>query len=98
MALLQRSKICAIMGGIFLTGCVAQTVPQPNIDKSIVHIQLVESFDTPGRLGEATWRGNICLVKIRKDVYPNCVTHEIMHCFSGNWHEGYETDNYCYVK
>ena len=99
MELLQKSKICAILCGILLTGCVANT-PKAVIDESVVHIQLVDVVDAnnPNKLAEATWRGNVCIVKIRRDVYPNCVTHEIMHCFSGNWHEGYETDNYCYVR
>lgn len=37
--------------------------------------------------------GNECKIYLRR--YPQCLTHEIRHCFEGNWHEGRQTDEDC---
>lgn len=37
--------------------------------------------------------GDTCKVYLRR--YPQCLTHEIRHCFEGNWHEGRNTDEEC---
>lgn len=87
-----------VIAAMLTTGCsVVDRVPSPLRDESFVHIKLVDEL-RKGTLATARVKDGLCVVEIRKDVYPNCVTHEIMHCFSGNWHEGYETDDYCYIR
>lgn len=36
---------------------------------------------------------NICIIYLRK--YPQCLAHEVRHCYEGNWHEGRHTDEGC---
>jgi len=45
-----------------------------------------------GRLGNG-----VCHVQIRKDIYPYCITHEVMHGFSGEWHGGEESTMFCEI-
>jgi hypothetical protein len=61
----------------------------------VVVIDLVEKTSVEGAYGTAMTNKGLCKVEILKDRYPDCITHEIMHCFSGNWHEGYDTTRYC---
>ena len=49
----------------------------------------VSSFD---------FNSNKCIVKIRRDVYPYCIVHEIRHCVEGSWHEGIKTTYDCFIK
>lgn len=37
--------------------------------------------------------GNTCVIYLRS--YPQCLAHEVRHCFEGNWHEGRHTDEDC---
>lgn len=95
----RAASVCLIL--MVLAGCSAQPAPTPDLDIIFASIKLVDSF--PDRspstlaLAKGTEHG-FCSIEIRRDVYPRCITHEVMHCFSGNWHEGYETDEYCIVE
>lgn len=98
--LLSKTLITTSVVGfiVLLTGC-ASTPPAPKHTQVFTSIEIVDEFDNPKQLGSTTWNPDVegvCEIKIRKDVYPNCITHEVMHCFSGEWHEGYDTDKYCY--
>lgn len=80
-----------------LAGCDQSTV---NIERTeaLVHIRLVDQIDhKPGyiALGLTRCANGVCVVEIRKDLYPHCVTHEIRHVFEGDWHTGRETTEGC---
>lgn len=47
----------------------------------------------PKTLAYVEITNNECKVYLRR--YPQCLTHEIRHCFEGNWHEGRKTDEDC---
>ena len=78
-----------------LTACTPQP-PKPLVDSRLITIELVDGFDNPRQIGEATMTPHLCSIEIKKDRYPDCITHEVMHCFSGDWHQGRESDEYCY--
>ena len=72
-----------------------------NIQTDNVDIKFTIVDELPNRaLATALFdfHNNICLVKIRRDVYPYCIVHEIRHCVEGNWHEGVSTTYDCFVK
>lgn len=81
--------ILALLMLVITTGC---TVPLYDIktDRVVVVIDLVDETIVPGAYGTARWSSShdFCRVQIRKDVYPACITHEIRHCFEGQFHPG----------
>lgn len=34
-----------------------------------------------------------CVIYLRQ--YPKCLSHEVRHCYEGNWHEGTNSQLYC---
>lgn len=36
--------------------------------------------------GYAAWSGSKCIIVIKREYYPQCLTHEIRHCFEGKYH------------
>jgi len=87
----------ALVGFVLLalTACTTQP-PKPVVDSRLITLELVDEFEEPNKLGQATMGTHLCSIEIRKDVYPNCVTHEVMHCMSGDWHKGRDSDEFCY--
>lgn len=88
--------IRALCLALLLVGCDAAPVPQR--DEAIVHIRLVDTIDyKPGydALGLSRCANDVCVVEVRKDLYPQCVTHEIRHVFEGDWHPRRETTENC---
>lgn len=37
---------------------------------------------------------NSCIIYLRN--YPQCLSHEVRHCYEGDWHKGRKTDEDCY--
>ena len=82
---------------LIVSGC-DESPKEPNYDEVHVTIRLVDSIENnPSTYGISHCVNNRCLIEIRKDVYPLCVTHEVRHAFEGNWHEGIETTEGCDV-
>ena len=89
-----------------LVGCIglySYAFPAPKHSNVVALIELTDTLDREGDrvLATTTYREgaeNVCYIKIKPEVYPNCIQHEVMHCFSGDWHEGYDTDDYCYEE
>lgn len=87
----------AIFAALLLAGC-DQTPAQIERTEALVHIRLVDHIDyKPGydALGLTRCANGVCVVEIRRDTYPACVTHEIRHVFEGDWHPGRETTEGC---
>lgn len=61
-----------------------------------VTVELRELHNAPlNVLGKAElYADGKCIIYLRK--YPQCLSHELRHCFEGNWHEGRGTDSHCY--
>lgn len=79
----------AISLGILLMGCTQR--PVILYDEVFFHSKIVDNLP-PGVFGRATClANNLCTIEIRRETYPDCVGHEIVHGHSGGWHEGYET-------
>ena len=94
LSVLAISLLC--WWGLFaLAGCTTLE-HKPKADRVIAVIDLVDELP-PRVLGTAQTVNGLCKVKILKSNYPHCITHEIMHCFEGNWHEGYNTTRYCHT-
>lgn len=75
-----------------LAGCAmfdAEPAPAPLRDSVDVNIRLVDTITGMPKdvAGTAVTINGKCYVKIERAVYPNAITHEIMHCFSGAWHD-----------
>ena len=79
-----------------LTGC-AQSPPIPKYDQVSITINLVDKISINKRniSGAAYCAGNSCRLEVLRSKYPRCILHEIRHAFEGNWHEGWETADYC---
>lgn len=86
-----------ILAALLLAGC-DQTPAQIERTEALVHIRLVDQIDyRPGydALGLSRCANGVCVVEVRRDLYPACVTHEIRHVFEGDWHAGRETTEGC---
>ena len=81
-----------------LAGCSS---PKPVLLRNISAITIIETnhFTTPQSsregeiLGEATIKGATCVIRLKK--YPQCLLHEVRHCFEGNWHPKTESEKDC---
>lgn len=86
-----------ILAALLMAGC-DQTPSQIERTDAIVHIRLVDSIDYKqgyDAMGLTRCANGVCVVEIRRDLYPACVTHEIRHVFEGDWHPGRETTEDC---
>lgn len=36
--------------------------------------------------GFAAWIEDRCIIVIKQEYYPDCILHEILHCFHGQYH------------
>ena len=83
---------------LLLAGCDYFDAPaKPKRDEVFVAIKLVD--DLPMRqYGEAQCTGvGVCTIKLKRDTYPMCITHEIRHAFEGNFHAGRESTDDCHT-
>ena len=82
---------------VFLSGCSTfiehnKVVQFP--DRTISHIEIKKlKGGNPKTLAYADITGDTCVIYLRK--YPQCLAHEIRHCYEGNWHEGRDSSEYC---
>lgn len=80
-----------------LAGC-DETPTTVERTEALVHIRLVDQIDyKPGyeAFGLTRCANGVCVVGLRRDRYPACVTQEIRHVFEGDWHPGRETTEGC---
>lgn len=92
----MRAALC-LASLVALSGC-DQSPAAVERDDALVHIRLVDSIDyRPGyhALGLSRCANGVCVVEVRRNLYPQCVLHEIRHVFEGDWHPGRETTEGC---
>lgn len=82
---------------VLTTGCI--TTYTPTRDTIVAKITLVDDINgNPKQLGEATCNLGVCDIKIRRDSYPACITHEIRHGFEGLWHDDRPNTEDCFTE
>ena len=69
-----------------------------NVKQRKVQVTLVYPVKLPDKggkphLARTTVGSGFCIIELVK--YPQCLAHEMRHCFEGNWHEGRETTANC---
>lgn len=87
---------------LMLSGCAATADQYPArtydvIDARIHIVDKLPENKPDSVIGYAVWRGDQCEIWVLKRVYPHAVMHEIMHCFSGNWHEGRKSAEFQHI-
>ena len=90
------AALCAV-ALLMLAGC-DQTPVAIERTEALVHIKLVDHIDyKPGyeALGLSRCTNGVCVVEIRRDLYPQCLLHEMRHVIEGDWHAGRETTEDC---
>ena len=78
-----------------LAGCVDQgyDIKHPEV---VVMVQVVDVIkEQPKAFGYSTCTHGVCTIQIRRETYPDCITHEVRHAIEGNWHAGRETTEDC---
>lgn len=68
-------------------------IPFPEPKPMVIEVRKLEGGN-PNIIGTADITGNVCTIHLRK--YPQCLAHEVRHCYEGNWHEGEDNDDWCY--
>ncbi len=84
---------------LLLTGCASTfDAPRPEADRTnvVIHFSLTDELPA-GVNGDALEVGNVCHIRLRPSVYPDCVTHEVMHCF-GWQHDDRPNQQFCFVR
>lgn len=80
-------------------GCTTTTMKHDIIQSENVRVSVITSAKLPTlpngmpQLARTTVGDGFCIIELAK--YPQCLLHEIRHCFEGNWHEGRETTKDC---
>lgn len=70
-----------------VSGCASQYTPK--IQEAHFTVQIIDDFnyaDSPTKIGEANCRGSHCLIRIKRQYYPQGIAHEVRHVFEGSWH------------
>ena len=86
----MKAVLVALM---VLSGC-AYEAPVPVRTDMRVIIKAPQDY-ADDKMGTATYlpATNTCIVTLRQ--YPECLLHEIRHCFEGQWHPGRTSDEDC---
>lgn len=70
---------------------------EPLTDNMLVSVLIVDDDVLPANtFADASANQGFCVVRIKRSVYPDCIKHEIRHCFEGNWHVGHESHDDCF--
>lgn len=99
----MNNKLCVLMAAVLISGCSSITVdhPKPMRDTVFVAIHIVDELptgNTDDTLAIARQTNGVGEIFIRRDVYPLCITHEVMHLFSGDWHGDDKSSEFCYIE
>lgn len=87
-------KALLIVLTLLAGGCTA-TMYDRHRDEVFAHIKLVGDLPA-GTYGTAQCKDGICYIEIRRESYPDCITHEIRHGFEGDWHPGRNSTKDCH--
>jgi hypothetical protein len=82
---------------VLFQGCTTFTthntrIEFPETKDMIISIHKMP-LSNPDKLGYVEIIGNTCKVYLKK--YPQCLAHEIRHCFEGDWHQNKKSDEDC---
>lgn len=86
---------------LLLTGCNFFDNPKaaPITDNMLVSVLIVDDAELAANVfADAYYSDGFCIVRIKKSVYPNCIKHEIRHCFEGKWHGDKMNSEDCFSK
>jgi hypothetical protein len=94
------TKRMILLLAVLVSGCsTVASSPSPRVDVIFAEIKLVDEIkERKDALGLSRCKHNVCQIQIRRDVYPLCITHEVMHGFSGSWHSTNDSTEYCLVE
>ena len=86
--------VSVLLALLLLTGC-AYVPPVPVRNDMRIILRAPEQYQDPNVLGTATYLAawNLCVITLRE--YPQCLLHEIRHCFEGQWHPDRDTTEDC---
>jgi len=80
---------------LFLSGCGVFDAPRITPDRETVTITMTVTEDMPENTNGRAWAyGDNCVVEVRKSIFPDCVSHEVAHCFGWRHQEKYNS-TYC---
>lgn len=84
-------KLVGFMGISLLFGCAGAPVdtklPKKEKEYPVMQIEIKQLVGGNPRVkayAVLTPEANTCVIYLRK--YPQCLQHEVRHCFEGNWH------------
>lgn len=82
----------ALLAAVLLSGCDDFDGQPPALERttSVITLSVDPQLKTPGW---ASWAGGACHITLRQ--YPQCLAHEVRHCFEGDWHAGHRTGEDC---
>ena len=80
---------------LLLSGCAALNAPTPIRNDVRVIIKAPQGYKDENKLGTTTYLPtmNTCVITLRQ--YPECLLHEIRHCFEGQWHDARPNSEDC---
>lgn len=83
----------SLLAGLLIAGCATPTYDIKQ-DRVIAVIDLVDDLPK-STYGYYTMHDGVCHVRIKKATYPACITHEVRHCFEGDWHKHLSSTQNC---
>lgn len=90
-------KVILLACAIGVSSCAAvptpATVKQRDIKVTLVYPAKLPDKNGLPQLARTTVGNGFCVIELAR--YPQCLAHEIRHCFEFNWHEGRETTAHC---
>jgi hypothetical protein len=79
-------KRFALLLILSLSAC---TTLEPKLDRVEATIIIRDEVEYGGLdvCGFAAWIEDQCIIVIKREYYPDCIEHEIRHCFEGQYHD-----------
>lgn len=95
MTILFKTLLLFLVTSILASCSITQPI---NVQQRKVQVTLTYPVKLPDKAGKpqlarTTVGSGFCIIELVK--YPQCLAHEMRHCFEGNWHEGRETTANC---
>lgn len=95
MTILFKTLLLFLVTSILASCSITQPiiVQQRKVQVTLTYpVKLPDKAGKP-QLARTTVGSGFCIIELVK--YPQCLAHEMRHCFEGNWHEGRETTANC---
>ena len=90
-------KYLLILSALLFSACTSiqqnkPKIPFPSQTISTIEIRKLRGGDFSYK-AYAEIQGDKCTIYLRN--YPECLAHEVRHCYEGNWHKGRKSTEYC---